>query len=167
MKSFLFIIVLTSFIGCNSKNQKVREELLTKVEISSYTFEEFAPMLQTNSDTLYVVNFWATWCEPCIEELPAFEAINEKYKNQKFKMLLVSLDFSKQKEKKLTPFVTKNQLKAQVIHLNDPDANAWIEKVDANWSGSIPATLVFTKDKRVFFEQSFTKEQLQNTIDNF
>ncbi|MFN3908314.1 MAG: TlpA family protein disulfide reductase [Flavobacterium sp.] len=167
MKKFLYIIFFTSFIGCNSKNQEVSEELLTKVEISSYTFEEFAPMLQTNSDTLYVVNFWATWCEPCIEELPAFEAINEKYKNQKFKMLLVSLDFNKQKEKKLIPFVTKNQLKAQVIHLNDPDANAWIEKVDANWSGSIPATLVFTKDKRTFFEQSFTKEQLQNIIDNF
>jgi thiol-disulfide isomerase/thioredoxin len=167
MKRFLFIIVFTSFIGCDSKNKKVSEELSAKVEISSYTFEEFAPMLQTNSDTLYVVNFWATWCEPCIEELPAFEAINQEYKNQKFKMLLVSLDFNKQKEKKLIPFVIKNQLKAQVIHLNDPDANAWIEKVDTNWSGSIPATLVFTKDKRSFFEQSFTKEQLKNIIDNF
>ena len=89
-------------------------------------------MLQTKSDTLFVVNFWATWCEPCIEELPAFEAINQEYKNQKFKMLLVSLDFNKQKEKKLIPFIINHHLKAKVLHLNDPDANAWIEKVDAN-----------------------------------
>jgi thiol-disulfide isomerase/thioredoxin len=167
MKRILFVIVFTSIVGCNSKSKKTKEEVLHKEEIPSYTFVELAPMLQTTSDTLYVINFWATWCEPCVEELPAFEAINEEYKNQKFKMLLVSLDFNKQKEKKLIPFVTKNQIKAQVIHLNDPDANAWIEKVDANWSGSIPATLVFTKDKRSFFEQNFTKEQLKNIIDNF
>ncbi len=167
MKRILHIIFFIIFIGCNSKNKKLSDNLSAKVDIPSYTFQEFAPMLQTKSDTLFVVNFWATWCEPCIEELPAFEAINQEYKNQKFKMLLVSLDFNKQKEKKLIPFIINHHLKAKVLHLNDPDANAWIEKVDANWSGSIPATLVFTKNKRVFFEQSFTKEQLKNIIDNF
>jgi hypothetical protein len=77
------------------------------------------------------------------------------------------LPSSSQKEKKLIPFVEKHNLKAQVVHLNDPDANTWIEKVDAKWSGSIPATLIFNNEKREFFEQTFTKEHLKRTINNF
>lgn len=164
----LIVFAITiCILGCELSSKKGVSALNNEIEIPSYTFEEFAPMLQTNSDTLYVINFWATWCEPCVEELPAFEAINQKYQNKKFKMILVSLDFNKQKEKKLIPFVEKNDLKAQVVHLNDPNANAWIEKVDANWSGSLPATLIFNNKKREFFEQTFTKDQLKKVINNF
>lgn len=155
------ILVLISGCGKTTNDNKLNDNIPT------LTFSELEPLLKTSSDSVFLVNFWATWCEPCIEELPAFEAINQEFKDKKFKMLLVSLDFKKQKDKKLIPFVNENKLKAKVIHLNDPDANDWIEKVDSNWSGSIPATLIFTKHRREFFEQTFTIEQLRKTINNF
>lgn len=163
MKKIIISCILVFISGCgkNTNENKVDNNIPTM------TFSELEPLLKTSSDSVFVVNFWATWCEPCIEELPEFEAINQEFKDKKFKMLLVSLDFKKQKDKKLIPFVNENKLKAKVIHLNDPDANAWIEKVDSNWSGSIPATLIFTKSRREFFEQTFTIEQLRKTINNF
>ena len=84
-----------------------------------------------------------------------FEEIHEKYKGQKVKVHLVSLDFSTQIEKKLIPFIQQRNLKPEVVVLDDPDANSWINKVSEKWSGAIPATLIFKGDKRSFFEQSF------------
>ena len=123
--------------------------------IPVYDFKGFEPLLYINNDTTYVVNFWATWCKPCVAEMPYFEQLHDNYKDQKVKVLLVSLDFSTQIEKKLIPFIEKRQLKPEVIVLDDPDANGWIDKVDPKWSGAIPATIIFKGDKRGFFEQSF------------
>lgn len=123
--------------------------------IPVYDFKTFEPLLHINNDTTYIVNFWATWCKPCVAELPYFEQLHETYKNEKVKVLLVSLDFSTQIEKKLIPFMEKRQLKSEVVVLDDPDANGWIDKVDPKWSGAIPATIIFKGDKRGFFEQSF------------
>lgn len=137
------------------------------LSINSYDFKSFEPMLKMQNDTTYVVNFWATWCAPCIAELPNFEKVNSDYKNQKVKVILVSLDFKKQVETSLIPFVKNKNLQSQVIHLSDPDANAWIEKVDSTWSGAIPATVIYNKNKRNFYEQSFTYEQLQKELTQF
>jgi thiol-disulfide isomerase/thioredoxin len=123
--------------------------------IPVYDFKSFEPLLHINNDTTYVVNFWATWCKPCVAELPYFEQLHEAYKAKKVKVLLVSLDFSSQIEKKLIPFLEKRPLQSTVIVLDDPDANSWIDKVDASWSGAIPATVIFKGTKRGFFERSF------------
>jgi thiol-disulfide isomerase/thioredoxin len=133
------------------------EATLTKSarNIPVYDFKTFEPLLHINNDTTYVVNFWATWCKPCVAELPYFEQLNEAYKAEKVKVLLVSLDFSSQLEKKVIPFLEKRALQSEVILLDDPDANSWIDKVDANWSGAIPATVIFKGTKRGFFERSF------------
>ena len=67
-------------------------------------FEELAFIFQQQNDTTYVINFWSTWCAPCVKELPYFEQVNQKYTNRKVKVILVSLDFPKQLETKLKPF---------------------------------------------------------------
>ena len=136
-------------------------------QVQEYNFQEFEPLIHKQNDTVYVVNFWATWCSPCVAELPYFEKANEMYKDKKVKMLLVSLDFPRHKESRLLPFIEKNKLKSEVVLLNDPDANAWIDKVDPNWSGAIPFTLIYSKDKRKGYEQSFTFESLKKEISSF
>jgi thiol-disulfide isomerase/thioredoxin len=123
--------------------------------------------LNQKNDTTYVVNFWATWCVPCIEELPNFEKINAKYKENKIKVLLVSLDMPKMIESKLLPFITKRQLKSEVILMRDPDQNTWLPKVDSTWSGALPATLIYNKDMRKFYEKSFTYDELEKEVSNF
>ncbi|WP_300488203.1 TlpA family protein disulfide reductase [Flavobacterium sp.] len=134
------------------------------IKVASYDFNAFEPFLKKDNDTTYVVNFWATWCVPCVAELPHFEKLNATYKDQKVKVLLVSLDMPQKVESNLLPFVKKKNMQSEVIYLNDPDANAWISKVDTAWSGAIPATVIYKGNKRKFFEQSFTYEALEKEL---
>ncbi len=130
-------------------------------------FEGFEPYMHRNSDTTYVINFWATWCNPCVKELPAFEKLNETYANDKVKVLLVSLDFIKHYDTKLIPFIEERGLESKVLLLNDPRSNRWINKVSPDWSGAIPATLIYLGDKRSFYESSFTYEELETEMLKF
>ena len=117
--------------------------------------------VKSSNDTFYVVNFWATWCIPCVQELPYFEQLLKKYKSEKMKVILVSLDFRKQVAKSLIPFMQKKNLQSQVVLLDDKNANTWINLVDSSWSGALPATLILNKKQRLFFEKSFNFEELE------
>lgn len=137
------------------------------VSVKAYDFDKLEYFLKQKNDTTYVVNFWATWCIPCVEELPHFEKLNEKYKGDKVKVMLVSLDMSKMVESRLLPFIKNKQLKSDVVYLQDPDQNTWLPKVDPAWSGAIPATIIYNKDKRKFYKQSFTYDELEKEVSNF
>lgn len=120
------------------------------------------------NDTLYVVNFWATWCAPCVKELPYFETFSNENSTQKVKVILVSLDFEKQKESKLIPFLKKKKITSNVVLLLEKDYNNWLPKVDKNWSGSIPATLLIKGNKRQFVEKEFeSAKELKEYITTF
>lgn len=135
--------------------------------IKVVNFEEFQPIIQKNNDTTYVINFWATWCIPCVKELPYFEDINSEFKDRKFKMILVSLDFKSQMESSLIPFIEKKNIESEVILLSDPDANTWISMVNEDWTGSIPATIIYNKDHNSFTEGSLTYNELKETITKY
>ena len=127
-------------------------------------FSEFEKSLKSNSDTVYVINFWATWCAPCRKELPEFEKIHKAFSHEKVKVLLVSLDFPNQAEKSLKNFLVSNAITAPVILLNEPDANSWIDKVDPSWSGALPATLIYRNNNRKFFEKELTYQDITYSI---
>jgi thiol-disulfide isomerase/thioredoxin len=139
------------------------------VTVKAYDFRSFKSFLEKDNDTTYVVNFWATWCEPCVAELPNFEKLGNDYKNQKVKVILTSLDFQKQVEKSLIPFINKHKLRSKVVLLSDPDANSWISQVGKNWSGALPGTLIYNKKKnlRKFYEKSFSYDELQTEVKPF
>jgi thiol-disulfide isomerase/thioredoxin len=117
----------------------------------------------SNSDTVYVVNFWATWCKPCIEELPAFLAVEQELKGLPFKLILVSLDFPQHLNTRVIPFLDKHEIKSEVLILDD-DANQWINQVNPDWDGSIPTTLVVKKNKQSFYNQSFEYLELLQLV---
>ncbi len=132
------------------------------------TFEQLKPYLSTQSDSVFIINFWATWCAPCVAELPYFEKLTAELKGKKAKVILVSLDFKSQIQTKLLPFLKKKKLQSEVIVLVESNPNAWIPQVDNEWSGSIPASLIFDKNKRSFYEQNFEKyEDLIEVIKPF
>lgn len=161
------ISLITFTVSAQKKPLKIYEK--DGLKIPSYDYASIKDLLEKKSDTTYIVNFWATWCAPCVAELPGFESVNAKYKDQKVKVVLVSLDFTKQVEKSLLPFIQRKKLQSTVLHLSDPDANAWISKVDENWSGAIPATLIYNgaKNLRKFYERGFTEEELKSEIKQF
>lgn len=170
--SIAMILFLTVFgQTLFSQETKIAKPLATyksaNYEVESYDYEGLEAYMNVKNDTTYVYNFWATWCSPCVKELPAFLELQEKYKDKPFKLVLVSLDFPKSVEKSLLPFLEKKKMDATVILLNDPDANSWIEKIDKNWSGAIPATLIVKNKERKFFEQSFDFETLEKEVKPF
>lgn len=171
MKYWICLCLLTFFFSCKNEQVNtttvVEENTVEKPYIAVYDYEGLAPLLAKQNDTIYVVNFWATWCKPCIKELPAFEKINELYANDKVSVVLVSLDFPEKLNTQIIPFIEKNKIASTVILLDDPDANSWIPKISEEWSGAIPATLIYTKGTSVFYERSFTFDTLEKEVLTF
>jgi thiol-disulfide isomerase/thioredoxin len=137
------------------------------VTLDVYTFEGLRPLLHRDNDTTYVVNFWATWCAPCVKELPYFERLRTELTGEPVQVVLVSLDFRKQLTSRLIPFIRERGLESRIVVLDDPDANAWIDRVSPEWSGAIPATLIYRGKRRVFYEQSFTYNELEHAVTSF
>lgn len=166
MKKLLLFTLIIAFISCKNETKKTVEPIIEKsiesIEIIDYSGLD--KLLNKNDNKTYVVNFWATWCKPCVEELPAFEKLFNKYKNQNVELILVSLDFSKQLEKRVIPFIKQNNLQGKVVLMDDPDQNTWIPKVNEKWSGAIPATVIYNKKNRKFYEQSFTYNELETEL---
>jgi len=167
MRYYIIVLSLFALISCKKNEaKKVSNEFKENAEIEVYNFEQLENFLKADQEQTYVVNFWATWCKPCIKELPYFEDIQVKYKGD-IKVILVSLDFPSKLESQLIPFITDKKIQSQVILLDDPYENEWIPKVDSTWSGALPATLIFNSTKRKFFEQSFSQKELENEIMKF
>lgn len=132
-----------------------------------YDFKTFEPILRQSDDTVYVVNFWATWCKPCVEELPHFDELQKHYSNKAVKVILVSLDFKEQAEKKLASFISKRNVTSEVMLMDDADANTWINAINKEWSGAIPATYIYKGDKSDFYEQQFDYNELEDAVKKF
>ena len=139
-------------------------EINAERSIPVYDFEAFEPILHRQSDTLYVVNFWATWCKPCVKELGAFDALERRFPGEKIKVILVSLDFEENIEKQVKPFLARKNIQSEVVVLDDPNSTAWIEKVDPSWSGTIPATVIYSKKGRNFYEKEFVGEEIYTLV---
>ncbi|TDO22818.1 TlpA disulfide reductase family protein [Pedobacter duraquae] len=124
--------------------------------------DQLEKRIELGKDTLYIVNFWATWCLPCLEELPHFEKLKVKVAGQKVKILLVSLDFKSKLKSDVTAIVKKLKLKNEVFLLDEASQQNYIDRISKDWSGALPATLFINKQKnrRSFFEQEFTYNEL-------
>jgi thiol-disulfide isomerase/thioredoxin len=118
------------------------------------------------TDTLQVINFWATWCAPCVKELPLFEKINQQG-TLRVRVTLVSMDLSLDPNPdKVYKFVSRKQLSSRVWILDERDPNTYIDKIDPSWSGALPATLVVNTvtGKRKFVEGEMSEEKLNQLI---
>lgn len=165
MKSF-FILIVYCFLSCVSK-EKTKVKLTASLPpLEIHDFSGIEPYLNLKGSKTYIVNFWATWCAPCVKEIPYFEAIQANY-SEDVEVILISLDFPRQYESKLKPFIVKHQLKSKVIALDDPDMNSWIPKVDVDWDGAIPVTLIYNSSKRTFYKRTFAYNELDFELKNF
>ncbi len=152
MKSF-FLYTVILFIGFTCVAQTVK---LTNID-------QIEKRIAAGADTVYVINFWATWCAPCVKELPYFEKLASTYAHHPLKVLLVSLDFKSKLEKEIIPFIKKHNLKTEVV-LNEVVDQQFINRVDKGWSGALPATLIINKNKHIrkFYEKEFTFAELED-----
>lgn len=128
-------------------------------------FQRFEPVLRQKNDTLYMISFWATWCVPCVEEMPDILRFASDMKNRKFRLVLVSLDNPDHLESRVIPFINRFGIKEKIILLDDPDANSWIEKVHPEWMGSIPGTLFYSGSFRQFHSAKVDYATLKKIVE--
>jgi len=164
--TFLLFAIL---YGCSSSNGGTKSEVVDNVNINDsieiYNFDELEPLLYTEDTKVHIVNFWAMWCAPCVKEMPIL--LEYEKNNPDVEMLLVSFDFPDDIETKLKPFLEAKGINSEVVILDDPDANNWIDKISSGWSGAIPFTIIFNNEKRAFYERSFESiEDLETEVFN-
>jgi len=176
---FWILMVLAILAGCNTKKKEEeplnsgakKEELAldlsTELPFTVYDYEGLEPLLNRKDDKTYIVNFWATWCKPCLEEMPYFQKTFEERKTHGVELILVSLDMPSMWAKRLVPYVEKKNLQGEIVILDDPKMNEWIPKIAQNWGGGIPATLIYNQNKRAFYEKGFTYEELNTELKKF
>jgi thiol-disulfide isomerase/thioredoxin len=134
--------------------------------IAKWKIEDVVKSYSAKNDTVYVVNFWATFCKPCNEELPDFIRLVDKYKKQKVKMLLVSLDLPSYVAVRLPAFIKKNKYNTNHVWLNETNADHFCPMIDARWSGAIPATIIVNNKTgyKKFVEDQISAEDFENAL---
>ena len=157
MKNTLAIVLLSLLLSFVWMYKKV--DVLNFAQLQKQTENK-------KNDTLYVVNYWATWCMPCVKEMPFFEEAAAKFSTQKVKVVFVSLNSPKELAN-VEKFTETKNIQNRVVLLNAGNPNDWIDKVDPSWSGSIPATAMYKNGKKVFFKEgSFTREEINTVIND-
>lgn len=154
----LLLSSLIYFLACTN---------LTKEQVEIIKIEGLQSLINEKDHQLHIINFWATWCKPCVKELPQF--IDLAKSHPEISISLVSLDFRQDLETKVYPFLDKKNIDLRVLLIDELDYNLWIDMVDPSWSGAIPATLIIEPGTghRIFLEKEFENNELVEVIESF
>jgi thiol-disulfide isomerase/thioredoxin len=155
IRSVLIVIVMNSVFALPLVGQDVQRMKITDLE-----------KIIKESKTPLIINFWATFCKPCMEEIPHFQKLGKKYEKDGVKLLLVSLDMKDDFPSKVNSFVKRKKITTPVAWLDETNADYFCPKVDNAWSGAIPATLFINNRNsyRKFTEEPLSEEQLEKEI---
>ena len=154
MKGLLSILLLL-VLGLAVAAQTVKKVSINELE--NYIQSGTRPM---------VINFWATWCAPCLHELPYFQQTVKQFADKNVELVLVSMDLPRGPEKKIENFAIQHALQGTLFWLNETNADVFCPKIDARWDGSIPSTLFINKKSgyRKFMNRHLTEPQFRAEI---
>ena len=124
-----------------SDSSQANEQLTAMPALSLKDFAGKAIQSTQFKGNVLVLDFWATWCGPCIAEIPELNRLQEKYADQGLKVIGVTLASGEPKEVK--PFITRNKMKYTVLMGDDNQA------YDFNLAG-FPTTYVITRDLKIY-----------------
>ncbi len=128
--------------------------------------KDLQAVIQKNDQRILVLNFWATWCGPCVKEMPMFENLNEEA-GDRVEVVLVSMDLDLDPNpEKVYKFIDRKKIRSTVVILDEPDPNAWINEIDESWSGALPATMVLNRKtgQRKFVGKALGEGELEKLI---
>jgi thiol-disulfide isomerase/thioredoxin len=154
MKRIFFICLIFLFV-VNVKGQEIKKVKITDVE-----------KMIAESKTPLIINFWATWCKPCIEEIPYFQKEVKEHAKDSVQLILVSVDYKEEFPASIAATAKIRKFIVPILWLDETNADYFCPKVDPKWSGSVPATLFINNrtGHRSFFESQLTKDKLKQEI---
>lgn len=145
MKAVVPFLLMTLLFSCSTSSKNYNED----IEVYA-SYDQLQSLLDAKPETVWVVNFWATTCPPCLKEMPHFAELEKQYNTDDIKILLVSLDDQKKMDSRVLPFVQKHNITPEVILLADQNYTAWTDEIDPSWFGALPATLILKGNQRNF-----------------
>ena len=130
------------------------------------TLNTLQTLITARDKQIQVINFWATWCAPCVKELPWLEKLSQERDDVKVTLVSMDMDLDPNPEK-VHRFISRKNIRSRVVILDERDPNSWISKIDKNWSGALPATLVINSasGKRRFWERELHEGDLERLIE--
>ncbi len=154
MKAFPFVILFIAS-AYTSPCQQPAKWKITDVQ-----------KLIDTSGSVLIINFWATFCKPCVEEIPDLIKYATKYKKEKVALYLISLDLADYYPAKIKKFVAAKKYAANIAWLDESNADYFCPLISPAWSGSIPATLFLNKKNgyRKFYEKKFSTAEIEKEI---
>ncbi len=152
-KSTFLLIFIISGITLHLSAQSV-----AKIKPESF----FGLIEQKQDSNTVLINFWATWCKPCVEELPYFMQLDSVLGDKSPELILLSFD-SPSNPERVEKFIQKRGWKGTRYLLDATDLDYFINKINPSWQGNIPYTILLAKDKRLDHSDSFYS--LQELID--
>jgi thiol-disulfide isomerase/thioredoxin len=141
----LFILFLIGFLSTSIYGQEIK-----KVNITDLV------TIMDTSTVPTIINFWATWCGPCVKEIPWFEKLVNEMKEHNIKLFLVSLDFKTAYPNEIASFVKRKNFNSTILWLNETNADFYCPLIDKNWNGNIPVSIMInnkTKFKEFYNSQ--------------
>lgn len=110
-------------------------------KLPSRTWEALQAAVEANPDTLYILNFWTTWCRPCIAELPYLQAAAQQLRDSlPVQIWLISLDFPPEGPEAAANLLRRKGITLPAFWLAERDPNHWIPRLNPDWDGAVPYT---------------------------
>jgi len=151
-----FVFVLVAMAFCHiSFSQDIRKMKIG--ELNRFIDSVHSPL---------IVNFWASWCKPCVHEIPWFEKCVNEYKEKGIVLVLVSLDFGRDFPTGISNFAKQQGYTSRIIFLDEKNADYFCPLIDKSWDGSIPVSLFVNSNKKYkrFYNQQLPEPQLRIAI---
>lgn len=151
-KVLVVFLLLVAFTANSQKSEVVK-------------LDQLQTFIQAKTDHIKVINFWATWCAPCIKELPLFEKLGQDRSDVQVTLVSMDLDLDPNPEK-VHKFVARKKLQSKVLILDAKDPNSYIDQIDKNWSGALPATIIINgkTGQRKFVGKELHEGELEKLI---
>ena len=134
----MFFVSIFFLINCQSQ-----KEVQTNVALIDSA--KFQNIISNNNGSVLVVNVWATWCLPCVEEMPDLVEITDFYESESVKIIGISIDYPEEIQSKILPFIKNNKLNFPIFVNDFKNDEALINFLNEKWSGAIPATFIYDK----------------------
>jgi len=151
----LLLLILPFFVSCESPPAAPLPALGTAERPLKYDrFTDVEALFHQTNDTTYVVNFWATWCKPCREEIPFLQQLAREEADQKLRVVLVSLDTEDGAIDRIPTFLSEVAPDLSAIVLTDEDPS-WGKTIDRVWTGSLPTTIIYKGKLRYVYRRNF------------